>query len=282
MSDTSPNPSALGGVLVHVEPGEASHDRLEVAISLAKTIGARLIGLGAEMAQPLVASPYGGVNTAEWVVAMNQQIEEDLTAAQKVFSREAVGLDSEWRAMRETPARALAALSRSADLIVVSARPQTNYYRAADPAEVVMRSGRPVLVVPDKGAPLKGDAVVVAWKDTREARRALQDGLPFLQRAKQVVVAAVCSQDEAGAVQRQVDDVIDYLSRRGVAARATAKVSVASDAGVVGELNAAAQAIGADLIVAGAYGQSRLREWVFGGVTRTLMDEPTRYLLLSH
>ena len=184
--------------------------------------------------------------------------------------------------MRETPARALAALSRSADLIVVSAHPQTNYYRAADPAEVVMRSGRPVLVVPDKGAPLKGDAVVVAWKDTREARRALQDGLPFLQRAKQVVVAAVCSQDETGAVQRQVDDVIDYLSRRGVAARATAKVSVASDAGVVGELNAAAQAIGADLIVAGAYGQSRLREWVFGGVTRTLMDEPTRYLLLSH
>jgi nucleotide-binding universal stress UspA family protein len=280
MSDTSPTPSALGGVLVHVEPAEASRERLRVAISLAKSMGARLIGLGAEMAQPLVASPYGGVNTAEWVVAMNEQIEEDLAAAQKVFSGETGGLDSEWRAMCETPARALAALSRSADIIVVSAHPETNYYRAADPAEVVMRSGRPVLVVPDKGQPLKGDAVVVAWKDTREARRALQDGLPFLQRAKQVVVVAVCSQDEAGAVQRQVDDVIDYLSRRGVAAKA--KVSVAPDAGVVGELNAAAQAIDADLIVAGAYGQSRLREWVFGGVTRTLMDEPTRHLLLSH
>ena len=63
---------------------------------------------------------------------------------------------------------------------------------------------------------------------------------------------------------------------------ATAKVSIAPDAGVVGELNATAQAIGADLIIAGAYGQSRLREWVFGGVTRTLMDEPTCHLLLSH
>lgn len=280
MSDISANTAALGGVLVHVEPGDAALDRVRVATALAKAMNARLIGLGAEMAQPLVASPYGGVNTAEWVVAMNQQIEDDLVAAQAVFSREAAGMDSEWRAMRETPARALAAAARACDLVVVSAHPQTNYYRAADPAEVVMRSGRPVLVVPDKAEPLKGDAVVVAWKDTREARRALQDALPFLQRARQVLVVAVCAQDEASAVQRQTDDVVAYLGRRGIGAQA--KVSIAPDAGVVGELNAAAQAIGGDLIVAGAYGQSRLREWVFGGVTRTLMDEPTRHLLLSH
>ncbi|MDP1642540.1 MAG: universal stress protein [Phenylobacterium sp.] len=280
MSEMSANTAALGGVLVHVEPGEASRDRVQVAAALARSMGGRLIGLGAEMAQPLVASPYGGVNTAEWVVAMNKQIDDDLIAAQAAFNLDSAGIDSEWRAMREMPARALAAAARACDVVVVSAHPQTNYYRAADPAEVVMRSGRPVLVTPAKASPLDGRAVVLAWKDTREARRALQDGLPFLQRAEQVVVVAVCAQDEAGAVQRQVDDVIAYLSRRGV--RATAKVSIAPDAGVVGELNATAQAIGADLIIAGAYGQSRLREWVFGGVTRTLMDEPTCHLLLSH
>lgn len=280
MSEISANTAALGGVLVHVEPGEASRDRVQVAAALARSMGGRLIGLGAEMAQPLVASPYGGVNTAEWVVAMNKQIDDDLIAAQAAFKLDSAGVDSEWRAMREMPARALAAAARACDVVVVSAHPQTNYYRAADPAEVVMRSGRPVLVTPAKASPLDGRAVVLAWKDTREARRALQDGLPFMQRAEQVVVVAVCAQDEAGAVQRQVDDVIAYLSRRGV--RATAKVSIAPDAGVVGELNATAQAIGADLIIAGAYGQSRLREWVFGGVTRTLMDEPTCHLLLSH
>lgn len=280
MSEISANTAALGGVLVHVEPGEASRDRVQVAAALARSMGGRLIGLGAEMAQPLVASPYGGVNTAEWVVAMNKQIDDDLIAAQAAFNLDSAGVDSEWRVMREMPARALAAAARACDVVVVSAHPQTNYYRAADPAEVVMRSGRPVLVTPAKASPLDGRAVVLAWKDTREARRALQDGLPFLQRAEQVVVVAVCAQDEAGAVQRQVDDVIAYLSRRGV--RATAKVSIAPDAGVVGELNATAQAIGADLIIAGAYGQSRLREWVFGGVTRTLMDEPTCHLLLSH
>ena len=280
MSEMSANTAALGGVLVHVEPGEASRDRVQVAAALARSMGGRLIGLGAEMAQPLVASPYGGVNTAEWVVAMNKQIDDDLIAAQAAFNLDSAGVDSEWRAMREMPARALASAARACDVVVVSAHPQTNYYRAADPAEVVMRSGRPVLVTPAKASPLDGRAVVLAWKDTREARRALQDGLLFLQRAEQVVVVAVCAQDEAGAVQRQVDDVIAYLSRRGV--RATAKVSIAPDAGVVGELNATAQAIGADLIIAGAYGQSRLREWVFGGVTRTLMDEPTCHLLLSH
>lgn len=280
MSEISADTAALGGILVHVEPGEASRERVEVAAALARSMGCRLIGLGAEMAQPLVASPYGGVNTAEWVVAMNKQIEDDLTAAGEAFARDAGGVEHEWRAMREMPARALASAARTCDIVVVSAHPQTNYYRAADPAEVVMRSGRPVLVVPDKAVPLKGRAVVLAWKDTREARRALQDGVPFLQRAEQVVVVAVCSQDEAAAVQRQVDDVLAYLARRGV--KAKAQLSVAPDSGVVGELNNAAQAIDADLIIAGAYGQSRLREWVFGGVTRTLMDEPTRHLLLSH
>ncbi|MDP1874137.1 universal stress protein [Phenylobacterium sp.] len=280
MSEISADTAALGGILVHVEPGEASRERVEVAAALARSMGCRLIGLGAEMAQPLVASPYGGVNTAEWVVAMNKQIEDDLTAAGEAFARDAGGVEHEWRAMREMPARALASVARTCDIVVVSAHPQTNYYRAADPAEVVMRSGRPVLVVPDKAVPLKGRAVVLAWKDTREARRALQDGVPFLQRAEQVVVVAVCSQDEAAAVQRQVDDVLAYLARRGV--KAKAQLSVAPDSGVVGELNNAAQAIDADLIIAGAYGQSRLREWVFGGVTRTLMDEPTRHLLLSH
>ncbi|MDP2213289.1 universal stress protein [Phenylobacterium sp.] len=281
MSEIAPTPAAaMGGILVHAEPGDASHHRVAVAAALAREMGARLIGLGAEMVQPLVASPYGGVNSAEWVVAMTKQIDDDLVAARETFIRDSAGVDSEWRAMREMPARALAAVARACDLVVVSAHPQTNYYRAADPAEVVMRSGRPVLVVPDQAQPLKGQAIVVAWKETREARRALQDAMPFLQRAEKVVVVAVCGQDEAGAVQRQVDDVVAYLARRGVSAQG--KVSIAPDSGVVGELNNTANSVDADLIVAGAYGQSRLREWVFGGVTRTLMDEPAHHLLLSH
>ena len=90
----------------------------------------------------------------------------------------------------------------------------------------------------------------------------------------------VCNADQQGAVQAQVEDVAAYLVDRGVSAQA--QVSLVPEAGVVGQLNKAADALGADLIVAGAYGHSRLREWVFGGVPRTLLDEPCRYLLLSH
>ncbi|MDO8410151.1 MAG: universal stress protein [Phenylobacterium sp.] len=274
------SPPAIGSILVHVGPGEDSASRLRVSVALAEELDARLIGLGAEMVEPLLATPYSGVNTAEWVTAMAQQVETDLIAARTSFDHLAARVEREWREARDMPAHALALVARACDLIVVSAHPSTNYFHAADPAEVVMRSARPVLVMPDSAEPLSGKRIVVAWKDAREARRALADALPFLHRAEEVLVMGVCGKDQQGAVQAQVDDVTAYLVGRGVAARG--QVSLAAEAGVVGELNKAAEALGADLIVAGAYGQSRLREWVFGGVTRTLLDEPGRYLLLSH
>ena len=209
-------PPAIGALLVHVGPGEDSASRLNASVALAGELEARLIGLGAEMVEPLLATPYSGVNTAEWVTAMAQQVETDLIAARASFDHLAARVEREWREARDMPAHALALVARACDLIVASAHPSRNYFHAADPAEVVMRSGRPVLVMPDQAAPLSGKRIVVAWKATREARRALAD------------------------------------------------------------------ALGADLIVAGAYGHSRLREWAFGGVTRTLLDEPSRYLLLSH
>jgi len=273
-------PPALGTILVHVGPDEDSASRLVASVALASELEARLIGLGAEMVEPLLATPYSGVNTAEWVTAMAQQVETDLIAARASFDHLAARVEREWREARDMPAHALALVARACDLIVASAHPSRNYFHAADPAEVVMRSGRPVLVMPDQAAPLSGKRIVVAWKDTREARRALADALPFLHRAEQVLVLGVCDKDQQGAAQAQVEDVTAYLVGRGVAAQG--QVKIASDAGVVGELNNAADALGADLIVAGAYGQSRLREWVFGGVTRTLLDEPSRYLLLSH
>ncbi|MDP1615927.1 universal stress protein [Phenylobacterium sp.] len=273
-------PPAIGTLLVHVGPGEASTIRLAASVQLAQDLGARLIGLGAESVEPLLATPYAGIDTAAWLAAMSQQMEADLVAARTSFDQQAAAVEREWREARDMPAHALAVVARACDLIIVSAHPSTNYFHAADPAEVVMRSGRPVLVMPDRPKPLSGKRVVVAWKDTREARRALADALPFLHRAEEVLVMGVCNADQQGAAQTQVDDVTAYLVGRGVTARG--QVSLAADAGVVGELNNAADALGADLIVAGAYGQSRLREWVFGGVTRTLLDEPSRYLLLSH
>jgi nucleotide-binding universal stress UspA family protein len=104
--------------------------------------------------------------------------------------------------------------------------------------------------------------------------------MPFLVAAKDVVIQAVGPESDVEYMQASTADVVAALRRKGVSARAS--VTTAPDASVVDELNAEAAAIGADLIVAGAYGHSRAREWVFGGVTRTLLGEPQHYLLLSH
>jgi nucleotide-binding universal stress UspA family protein len=270
-------------VLVHVQPGVASSRRTELAAQLARRFGARLIGVGAELIEPVVsADPYSAQLVAEAYRRLGEELAVDLKSAEEAFRRDAAEAEIEWRSVEAPPARAIVTLARAADLIVMEAQDPTakDAYRGADVAEVVMSAARPVLVAPHKAGHLKAAAVVVAWKDTREARRALADALPFLVAAKDVVIQAVGPESDVEYMQASTADVVAALRRKGVPARAS--VTTAPDASVVDELNAEAAAIGADLIVAGAYGHSRAREWVFGGVTRTLLGEPQHYLLLSH
>jgi nucleotide-binding universal stress UspA family protein len=182
--------------------------------------------------------------------------------------------------VQDYPSRALVRSARAADLIVMSPKSPGAAARTADPAEVVMTAGRPVLIVPNGASHFRGSAVVVAWKDTREARRAIADAMPFLLAADQVIVQAVCEDDAVEASAFQTDDVVANLKRHGV--RASAKVTRIPAEGVAHELERVARLNGADLIVAGAYGHSRTREWVFGGVTDDLIHRPKCFVLLSH
>lgn len=269
-------------ILVHAQGDAPAAPRLETAAHLARDQGAVLFGLGAEMIQPLaVADPYG-VMEAQWLVAMRELVESNLQAAEKAFMARSEGLNREWRAATDLPAHALARASRSADLIVAGGAPLGHHdpYRMADAGELVITSGRPVLIAPPQGGRLSAAKAVVAWKDTREARRALADAMPFLQAAQEVVVAALCEKDGADAAEFQTAEVVKGLQRHGV--KASAKVTIAPDVSVADELNAIAASLGADLIVSGGYGHSRLNEWVFGGVTRNLLLNPQRFLLLSH
>jgi nucleotide-binding universal stress UspA family protein len=269
-------------ILVHAQGDGAAAPRLETAAHLARDLGATLYGLGAEMIQPLsVADPYG-VMEAQWIVAMRDLVETNLQAAEKAFMAASDGLTREWRAVTDLPAHAMARASRSADLILAGGAPlgHKDVYRACETGELVITAGRPVLVAPPEGGRLKADKVVVAWKDVREARRALADAMPFLIAAKEVVIAALVGEDGLDAARFQTDEVIKGLSRHGVTA--TARVGVAPEAAVADELNAIAAEVGADLIVCGGYGHSRLNEWVFGGVTRDLLLNPGRFVLLSH
>lgn len=274
-------PNTYATILVHAEPGQASSHRVEAAARLADNLGARLIGLGAETFDAaLYSGPFTSYAAGEWVALVQEQIGKSLVAAEAAFRRDAAGANVEWRAIQDYPHRALVNTAHAADLIVVSPRSGRSALQAADPADVVMSAGRPVLIVPEGRSHLVGMSVVVAWKNTRECRRALTDALPFLQRADEVVVVAVVKPDAAEAAAAETDDVVANLKRHGVEARPL--VTTIDNEGVEQELERIAGLNGADLIVAGAYGHSRLREWAFGGVTDAFLHQPGCFVLLSH
>jgi nucleotide-binding universal stress UspA family protein len=135
-------------------------------------------------------------------------------------------------------------------------------------------------VVPDTVRPTALRRVLVAWKDTRECRRALRDAIPFLQRAEEVMILHLAEDGAESEAKKALADVGSYLARQ--------KVIVADEiwrrarGPVATELLRFVQDEKADLIVAGGYGHSRLGEWIFGGVTHELLSASPVCCLLSH
>jgi nucleotide-binding universal stress UspA family protein len=284
--NTAQAASQIRTVLTHVTADEAGERRLAVAADLARRLGATLMGLGAQAIPPITPDPYG-LMEGSYLEAMDQAIDNQLKAARTAFERAAQsladqGLDAEWRSAQHLPLEAVAMVSRAADLIVAGGDGPgaRDRYRACDTGELVLTSGRPVLVTPPNGASFDGGGVLVAWKDTRESRRALADALPFLELAERVRLVEVCDEDEAEDVQARLDSIARALARHGVEAQAAPLAG--RRAQVAGKLEAAAAEMDADLIVFGGYGHSRMGEWVFGGVTRDLLHGSGRFLLMSH
>jgi nucleotide-binding universal stress UspA family protein len=129
---------------------------------------------------------------------------------------------------------------------------------------------------PVTSLPLK--RVAIAWKDVREARRAVRDALPLLQKAESVMIVEI-SEGGDGSLQR-LKDVAGYLNRHGI--EIVAERVRPLEIGAADALLRLAHDENINLIVAGAYGHSRLGEWVFGGVTRGLLDESQVCCLFSH
>lgn len=269
-------------ILVHVTAAKTGAPQLALARAMAERFDATLIGVGAEMVPPLVPDSGYYSFQGDWFTIMRGDIENNLKAAKAAFDAASAGLAKPalWEAGIQYPTGAVARASRAADLIIADARGATSdVYRQVDPAELAITSGRPVLVAPRRGEPLEGRRVVLAWKDTREARRALSDALPFFKKAEQVLVVEVCEEGEAEDSGIRTRDVAEALARHGV--KAEAKVAVHKHPSGH-EILRQASVFGADLIVAGAYGHSRVGEWVFGGVTRDLLVQDDIHILLSH
>lgn len=274
--------STLRTVLVQVGVDPQDLPRLRAAAALTRKFDATVYGVGCEQALPLGLVEPTGLLQGAWYAEMEEQVQADLKHAHAIFETETAGLKTEWTADQAMPAEALVRLSRGADLIVADSRPfgAQDRYRTAEAAEVMLAAGRPVLLAPPSGQALKADAVVIAWKDTRESRRALADAMPLLVAAETVLVLEICDREDVHAAEARTAAVAAGLGRHDV--HAQARATVAPSERVANEVDIAADAIGADLIVAGGYGHTRLGEWIFGGVTRDLLRHPRRFVLLSH
>ena len=226
----------------------------------------------------------------ELLEQLNADVEKRLADAEEHFRRAAAKRVRllEWRSEVALPTGYVSRQARAADLIVVSRngdelRPDP--FRHLDPGDLVMHAGRPVLVVPPKVDGIKLKCAMVSWNDTREARRAVNDALPLLRKAQDVVVVEIIdvvveiidNELQRSAVHARLDDVVAWLDGHGIAA-----VSRAFHFPEKEDPMEKLWEYGADFIVAGAYGHARLREWVFGGFTHELLKRSPQCAFLAH
>jgi len=277
---------AYATLMVHLEFGGSNAGLLRIAADLADRCHASVIGVG--VCQPLqpVYSNMGDWYISGDVVEFDR---EEIEREDKVAEAEFRGAMKdharavEWRSSVTYRALSdyLAMQSRCADLIITGVSPSAlaNASRHSDTTNLILQAGRPVLIVPKGGDKLRLERIVIGWKDTREARRAAFDALPLLKWATHVAVVEIAAEPELASARARLADVVGWLERHGVAASPVAARSNGADAA---ELNEIVQRQGADLIVAGAYGHNRLREWVLGGVTRDLLLRADRCVLVSH
>ncbi|TKT79054.1 universal stress protein [Aquamicrobium sp. LC103] len=259
---------------------------LDCAVPLASHLSAHLIGIHAEPMPIPYATPMGFPDT-DFIAAgteLNQQRSDEIKALfQSRVSRE--GLSSEWQAMESfsgDSALSAVGVARSCDLVVVQqSDPEQSSASIANVEALLFESGRPVLFVPyaaPVNIPFK--KVLVAWNGTHEAARATFDALPFIVAAREVEILSLDASDTANQDSAVAGaDISSALARHGAKITFSSEVTAGLSAGEAIE-NQIAET-GADLLVMGAYSQSWLKEFFFGGATRTLLRSMPTATLMS-
>lgn len=258
-------------ILVNFDLDKFSPALAATAVGLAQRFGAELVGFAAAVPSPVFAGVHGAIAAASIYAEQRLEMERQLSALQSAFTAAMPAtLKTQWRQMVETPNRALTAVARSVDLVLTGPQGEQNPspLRNLDIGTAVLGLGRPVVVVGAGTQEIKADKIVIGWKDTREARRAVVDALPFLKAASAVRIIAIEEGDFATA-KPSLADALDWLRTHDV--KATSDMVPAAFEGLSTTIDNIRREFGADLVVTGAYGRSRLEEWLLGGMTRDLI-----------
>jgi len=271
-------------IMVHLQLRQSNDGVLRIAADLAERFHAAVIGIA--VCQPMQIVQGDVYVSGDLIEQDRAEIKKEIREVELEF-RKALSASAgpvEWRSAVTIAALPgyLANEARGADLVVTGIERDASLFdgsRHVNVGDLAMQAGRPVLIVPAKTDRLDLERVVVGWKETREARRALADAVPLLIRAGQVTLVEIAAKDDLIAAQGRLADLVAWLARHGVVAKPITTESNGDDAGL---LAAIAHDQKADLVVAGAYGHSRLREWAFGGVTRNFLLHADQCLLVSH
>ncbi len=272
-------------ILVHVDATPEAEARLTVACDLTRRHDAQLVGVHVLTPPDLPPSVMAEAGVV-LLDMMRDAAEKAAAKAKETFQARVAreGLRSEWRLVSGFASDTVAVHARYSDLAIVGQPTEDagGAITAVLPEEVALHAGRPVLVVPYAWKPTQvATRVLIGWDASREATRAVNDAMPLLTRANAVKVLVVNGRpSDSGHGEVPGADIALHLARHGV--KVEAQRTLAVDIGVGETLLSAAADEGADLLVMGCYGHSRLREAVFGGATNTLLRSMTVPVLLAH
>jgi len=274
-------------ISVHLDHGFDCARRTALALGLAKRHKAELVGVYASSAPPQYY--YGeSVMMSRTLNVIKDMQAQNRGAVQNAFLEAAAAADvpAIVRAGDSSPSATVARLGRASDLIIVSQQNRDDVEAAHENEfveQTLLSAGRPVLVLPSSGQfPVVGDRVMLCWDGSREAARALADAAPLLRGAAHVVVLTM----DEGVSTRNIDaipfeDLATYCVAHGIPAPDHVRRDI-KGVGVGSTILNAAADYSADLIVMGAYGHSKFREWAMGGATASILKSMTVPIMFSH
>lgn len=270
------NRLTYANIVVDAVPGPSVRRKLEAARDISAAFGSTLDVVSCAWPNTsLMAEALGGsIAASQW---QTSSMQEALETTRGLYEEVMQGslVESRWCSSVAEPVRALRDHLFTADLAITSSD-EPGPFCTADPTELARGSGAPVLRLSRDPGDVRFEHVLIAWKDGSQARRAVHEALPFLQRARSVCIAGVG--DEAPA--DRLDLLSRHLSRHHVAARPV-HLSRSGD-GVGAQLLSQARSEGCSLVVSGAYSHNRNWERILGGVTRDLEADDGMSWFFAH
>jgi nucleotide-binding universal stress UspA family protein len=273
-------------ILFHLSTGAAPDFTTDYTVSVAEAFGAHLSGVAFVYEPLLPATLMGGGLPVDFIEAQRAAAEQAATRAKgkldEVGRISAISVESRMiTASMAGAADLFSQMARRFDLAIVGqADPDT-----VGPQELIIeatlfQSGRPILVVPYiQRSGMQLERVLVCWDRSRSAARAIGDAMPFLELAKSIDVVVVAT-ERLKSNEMPGAEIAHHLARHGLKVDLRRIVTGGTD--VASTILSYASDVSADFIVMGGYGHSRLREFILGGVTRTILSAMTVPTLMSH